>query len=80
MTDIFEQYSRSYIMSQIKKVDKKPELIVHKFLYRNGFRFRTHKKTIFGKPDIVIKKYKTVIFVNDCFWNAHKVQIRFNRN
>jgi len=72
MTDIFEPEARSYIMSKIKKVDTKPELIVRKFLYRNGFRYKIHEKKILGNPDIVLKRYKTVIFVNGCFWHAHK--------
>jgi DNA mismatch endonuclease (patch repair protein) len=72
MTDVFEPEARSYIMSRIKKTDTKPEIKVRKYLFKNGFRFRIHDKHIMGNPDIVLKKYKTVIFVNGCFWHAHK--------
>lgn len=63
---------RSYNMSRIRSKDTKPEIIVRKFLHKNGFRFRIHAKTLPGKPDIVLKKYKTVIFVHGCFWHAHE--------
>ena len=59
-------------MSQIKGKNTKPELIVRKFLFSNGFRYRVHVKTLPGKPDIVLHKYKTVIFVHGCFWHGHK--------
>lgn len=72
MTDVFEPEARSYIMSKIKKTDTKPEIKVRKYLFKNGFRFRLYDKHIMGNPDIVLKKYKTVIFVNGCFWHAHK--------
>lgn len=57
-------------MSQIKGKNTKPELIVRKFLFSNGFRYRVHVKTLPGKPDIVLHKYKTVIFVHGCFWHG----------
>jgi len=72
VTDIFEPEARSYIMSKIRKTDTKPEIVVRKYLFKNGFRFRIHVKQLIGNPDIVLKKYKTVIFVNGCFWHAHK--------
>jgi len=59
-------------MSQIKSKDTKPELIVRKYLFANGFRYRLHVKDLPGKPDIVLPKYKTVIFVNGCFWHGHE--------
>jgi len=59
-------------MSRIKGKDTKPELVVRKFLFANGFRYRLNQKNLPGKPDIVLKKYKTVIFVNGCFWHGHK--------
>ena len=58
-------------MSRIRSKNTKPELIVRSFLHRNGFRFRLHDKKLPGKPDIVLKKYKTVIFVHGCFWHGH---------
>jgi DNA mismatch endonuclease (patch repair protein) len=52
-------------------VNTRPELIVRSLLHRSGYRFRLHKKNLPGKPDIVLPKYKSVIFVNGCFWHSH---------
>ena len=71
MTDVHSKLVRSYNMSQIKGKNTKPEIMVRKFLFANGFRYRLHVKTLPGKPDIVLPKYKTVVFVNGCFWHAH---------
>jgi DNA mismatch endonuclease (patch repair protein) len=59
-------------MSQIKGKNTNPELRVRSFLHRNGFRFRLHRNDLPGKPDIVLPKYNTVIFVHGCFWHRHK--------
>lgn len=59
-------------MSRIRSKDTKPEMLVRKFLFANGFRYRLHVKNLPGKPDIVLPKYKTVIFVNGCFWHGHE--------
>lgn len=59
-------------MSRIGSKNTKPEITVRKFLFSEGFRFRIHDKKLPGKPDIVLPKYKTVIFVNGCFWHGHK--------
>jgi DNA mismatch endonuclease (patch repair protein) len=59
-------------MSRIKNKDTKPELLVRKFLYARGMRYRLHDKNLPGKPDIVIRRLKTVIFVNGCFWHGHE--------
>lgn len=59
-------------MSQIRSKNTKPELLVRKILYSNGFRFRLHRKDLPGKPDITLSKYKTVVFVHGCFWHGHK--------
>ncbi len=59
-------------MSRIRSKDSKPEMIVRRFLHRHGFRFRLHVKNLPGKPDLVLKKYKTVIFVHGCFWHGHE--------
>jgi DNA mismatch endonuclease (patch repair protein) len=59
-------------MSRIGGKNTKPEIIVRKFLFSKGFRFRLHKANLSGKPDIVLPKYKTVIFINGCFWHGHK--------
>ena len=72
MTDVHEPEVRSYNMSRIRSKDTKPEMLVRKFLFKNGFRYRLHVKDLPGKPDIVLPKYKTVIFVNGCFWHYHK--------
>jgi DNA mismatch endonuclease, patch repair protein len=70
--DVHEPEVRSYNMSRIKGKDTKPEMIVRKFLFAQGFRYRLHVKTLTGKPDIVLPKYKTVIFVHGCFWHGHE--------
>ena len=70
--DVHDKNTRSYNMSRIKGKNTKPELLVRKFLFAHGFRYRLNVKTLPGKPDIVLPKYKTVIFVNGCFWHGHK--------
>jgi DNA mismatch endonuclease (patch repair protein) len=72
MTDVHDKKTRSFNMSRIRSKDTKPEMIVRKFLYAKGFRYRLHDKKLPGKPDIVLPKYKTVIFVNGCFWHGHR--------
>ena len=72
MADVHEPETRSYNMSQVKSKDTKPEMIVRKFLHSNGFRYRLHVKDLPGKPDLVLPKYNSVIFVHGCFWHAHK--------
>lgn len=71
MSDIFSFQKRSDIMSKIGGKNTKPEILVRKFLFSKGFRYRINVKTLQGKPDIVLPKYKTVIFVNGCFWHGH---------
>lgn len=72
MADVHDKATRSYNMSRIKGKDTKPEMLVRKFLHANGFRYRLHAKDLPGKPDIVLPKYKTVIFVHGCFWHGHE--------
>lgn len=72
MADVHSKKVRSYNMSRIRSKNTKPEMIVRSWLHKQGFRFRLHDKKLPGKPDIVLKKYKTVIFVNGCFWHGHK--------
>lgn len=71
MTDVFTKAKRSEVMSCIRSKDTKPEKIVRSLLHRMGYRFRLHVKNLPGKPDIVLPKYKTVIFVHGCFWHRH---------
>lgn len=63
---------RSYNMSQIRSTNSKPEIMVRKYLFYKGLRYRKNVKTLPGKPDIVLPKYKTIVFVNGCFWHGHK--------
>ena len=63
---------RSYNMSQIRGKDTKPEEIVRKYLFSQGFRYRKNDKRLPGKPDIVLPKHHTVVFVNGCFWHKHE--------
>lgn len=71
MSDIFSFQKRSDIMSKIGGKNTKPEILVRKFLFSKGVRYRINVKTLPGKPDIVLPKYKTVIFINGCFWHGH---------
>lgn len=70
--DVHSREVRSYNMSMIKGQNTRPEEIVRKFLFSKGLRYRKNVKTLIGKPDIVLAKYKTVVFVNGCFWHGHK--------
>lgn len=72
MADIYSKEKRSAIMSKISGNETKIEIIVRKFLFDNGLRYRKNVKTLPGKPDIVLSKFKTVIFVNGCFWHNHE--------
>jgi DNA mismatch endonuclease (patch repair protein) len=72
MTDVFSKSKRSEVMSRIKGRNTKPELAVGSLLHRMGYGFRLHKADLPGKPDIVLSRYKTVIFVHGCFWHPHK--------
>ena len=72
MADILSPEKRSWNMSRIRGANTKPEMLVRSMLHRAGFRFRIHDKSLPGKPDIVLKKYKSVIFVNGCFWHRHE--------
>lgn len=75
--DVHSKEVRSYNMSQIRGTKTKPEDLVAKYLFSQGFRYRRNVKSLPGSPDIVLKKYRTVIFVNGCFWHAHEGCKRF---
>jgi len=70
--DIWSKRKRSEIMGRIKGKNTKPEMILRSQLFKRGFRFRVNKKDLPGKPDIVLPKYRTAIFVHGCFWHYHK--------
>lgn len=72
MTDVFTIIKRSEVMSRIKSRDTQPERAVRSMLHRLGYRFRLHRADLPGRPDIVLPRYKTVIFVNGCFWHRHE--------
>lgn len=72
MADVHSKEIRSYNMSQIKGKDTKPEILVRKFLFSKGLRFRKNDKRYPGHPDIVLPKYRTAVFVHGCFWHFHK--------
>lgn len=71
MTDIYSKNKRSGIMSKISGKETKYEILVRKFLFRKGFRYRKNDKRLPGRPDIVLPKYKTIIFIHGCFWHGH---------
>jgi len=71
MVDRIPEERRSRNMSRIRGKDTKPELILRSALHKRGFRFRLHVSTLPGRPDIVLPKYNSVIFVNGCFWHRH---------
>lgn len=70
--DVHSKEKRSFNMSRIRGKNTKPEEVVAKYLFSQGFRYRRNVRNLPGTPDIVMKKYKTVIFVNGCFWHAHE--------
>ena len=72
MVDKFSKQKRSEIMSKVRSKDSKIESLLRKELWRNGFRYRKNSTKYFGKPDIVLPKHKTVIFVDSCFWHSCK--------
>lgn len=70
--DTVTREKRSEIMQKVHSKDTKPEIIVRKYLFNHGLRFRVSDKRYPGHPDIVLPKYRTIIFVNGCFWHQHK--------
>ncbi len=72
MPDKLSIQQRHYCMSRIRSKDTRPELDVRRKLWRRGYRYRLHDRKLPGSPDLVLKKYRTVIFVNGCFWHGHK--------
>ena len=72
MADIVSPKKRSDMMSGIRGKNTKPEIIVRSLLHRLGYRFRLHRKDLPGRPDVVLPKWRTVIFVNGCYWHGHE--------
>ena len=72
MSDVHSKEVRSYNMSKIKGKNTKPEILVRKFLFGKGLRYRFHDNRLSGKPDLVFPKYKKVIFIHGCFWHGHE--------
>lgn len=71
--DIWDKEKRSAVMAKIRSKDTKPELIVRRYLYHRGYRYRKNVKGLPGTPDIVLRKYCVVIFIHGCFWHGHEV-------
>ncbi len=71
MADIFSRKKRSQIMALISGKETKPEISVRSFLFNQGFRYRKNVKSLPGKPDIVLPKHQTIVFVHGCFWHGH---------
>jgi DNA mismatch endonuclease, patch repair protein len=69
--DTLTPYERSERMSRVRNKDTKPEMAVRRLVYRMGFRYRLHSRTLPGKPDLVFPRRKRVIFVHGCFWHRH---------
>lgn len=72
MADKMTPSQRHYCMSRIRGMATKPELLVRHWLWSHGYRYRLNVKSVPGKPDIVLRKYRTAIFVNGCFWHGHE--------
>ena len=79
MTDTMTPAQRHRCMSHIRSRNTKPELKVRQWLWNHGYRYRLNVKSVPGKPDIVMRKYRTAIFVNGCFWHGHFVEVRGER-
>ena len=79
MPDIMTPAQRHRCMSHIRSRNTKPELKVRQWLWQHGYRYRLCVKGVPGKPDIVMRKYRTAIFVNGCFWHGHDIQVTGNR-
>lgn len=72
MADVMTPEQRSRCMAAVKGKNTKPEMMVRKFLFSKGLRYRVNNRKLPGAPDIVLKKYKTVVFIDGCFWHGHE--------
>lgn len=75
MADVVSSDVRSRMMAGIRGVNTKPELLLRKGLHRRGFRFRLHDKTLPGRPDIVLPRYRAIVFAHGCFWHGHNCHL-----
>ncbi|KMP11495.1 endonuclease [Candidatus Nitromaritima sp. SCGC AAA799-C22] len=73
MTDTITPSKRSKLMSKVRSKDTKPEMIVRRMVFKLGFRYRLHQSDLPGKPDLVFRKLKKIIFVHGCFWHKHSL-------
>ena len=71
-TDVHDKKTRSFNMSRIRSRDTEPEILVRKFLFGKGFRYKLYDKTLPGTPDLVFPKYRTGLFIHGCFWHGHE--------
>ena len=74
MADVVDKATRSRMMAGIRGKDTKPELVIRSALHRRGLRFRLHDASLPGKPDLVLPKFRTVVFIHGCFWHRHECQ------
>lgn len=72
MADIVDSQTRSRMMAGIRGKDTQPELVLRRALHGHGFRYRLHARDVAGRPDLVLKKYRAIIFVHGCFWHRHE--------
>lgn len=75
MIDVVDKNTRSRMMSGIQGKNTKPELIIRRALFREGFRYKLHDKKLPGKPDLVLPKYNAIIFIHGCFWHRHECHL-----
>lgn len=69
--DIFDKNKRSWLMSRVESKNTKPEIIIRSLIHQMGHRFRLYQNNLPGKPDIVLKRHRKIVFVNGCFWHGH---------
>lgn len=72
MSDTFSPEQRHQVMSRIRDKNTRPELAVRRYIHGSGLRYSLHAKNLPGKPDMVLRKFKVVVFINGCFWHAHE--------
>jgi len=75
LADVHDKATRSRNMAAIRATNTKPELIIRKGLHASGFRYRLHAKELPGKPDLILPKYRAVVFINGCFWHGHNCHL-----